>query len=173
MPDRDGRIAVAFPLFEPPGHACPTIRVMSPLGKLQHAIRLDLPVSKDAGAMRLDKERLYAADVILIQRTSFLPRPLSGMRSRFRKVIYEIDDNLLEVPDTNPNRSISVQFQDRIIAALQEADAVTVTTEALREKLSRYGGRFHVLPNCIDPDIWGVEPREPDPDRQEVSIGFV
>jgi spore maturation protein CgeB len=173
MPDRDGRIAVAFPLFDSPGNACPTIRVLSPLGKLPHAIRLDLPVSKDAYAWRLDKERLYAADVVLIQRTSFLHRPISEIRSRFRKVIYEIDDNLLEVPASNPSRSASMKFRDRIIAALQEADAVTVSTEALRDKLSRYGGRFHVLPNRIDLDIWGVEPREPDPDRQEVSIGFV
>ncbi|PJB32593.1 MAG: hypothetical protein CO109_03770, partial [Deltaproteobacteria bacterium CG_4_9_14_3_um_filter_65_9] len=173
MPDRDGRIAVAFPLFDPPGHACPTIRVMSPLGKLRHAIRLDLPVSKDADSWRLDKERLYAADVVLIQRTSFLHRPISEIRSRFRKVIYEIDDNLLEVPASNPSRSVSVKFRDRIIAALREADAVTVSTEALRQKLSRYGGRFHVLPNRIDPEIWGSEPGEPDPDRQGVSIGFV
>ncbi len=173
MPDRDGRIAVAFPLLESPGHACPMIRVMSPLGKLRHAFHLDLPVSKDGGAWRLDKERLYAADVVLIQRTSFLHLPISEIRSRFRKVIYEIDDNLLEIPASNPCRSISVKFRDRIIAALQEADAVTVSTEALREKLSRYGGRFHVLPNRIDLDIWGGEPEETDPDRQEVSIGFV
>ena len=173
MPDRDGRIAVAFPLFDPPGYACPTIRVMSPLGKLRNAIRLDLPVSKDADAWRLDKERLYAADIVLIQRTSFLHHPISEIRSRFRKVIYEIDDNLLEVPTSNPSRSVSVKFRDRIISAVREADAVTVSTDALCEKLSRYGGRFHVLPNRIDLDIWGIDPREPDPDRQEVSIGFV
>jgi spore maturation protein CgeB len=173
MPDRDGRIVVAFPMFDPPGSACPTIRVMSPLGKLPHAVRLDLPVSGEAGRWRLDKEALYGADVVLIQRTSFLQRSLAGIRSGFRKVVYEIDDNLLEVPSSNPSRSASVRLRDRIIAALQEADAVTVSTEALRQKLSRHGGRFRVLPNRIDLEIWGGNPKEPPGDRRETSIAFV
>jgi len=68
---------------------------------------------------------------------------------------------------------LSKGFGTGIIDAISKADAVTVSTNALKERLSAYNKNIHVLPNYIDLDIWGGKVRNPVVNKDKVIIAFI
>lgn len=68
------------------------------------------------------------------------------------KTVYEIDDNLFNVPDWNPAYKYfkSKEVQDNIKYFISNVDAVWTTTDVLKEVYSKYNNNVYVLPNSID-----------------------
>jgi len=170
---KKGELFVSYLSHDLPDYACPTIRVLSPLGKLSDKVFVDRPVIQEGNDFLIRKDNLYKADIILIQRTAFLDRSISELKSPCRKIIYEIDDLLIEVPAGNPSRSVFEGFQNKIIDAIIGADAVTVSTNALKERLSVYNRNIHVLPNYIDIEIWGGKVRSHAVNNDRLVIAFI
>ncbi|MEC4684760.1 MAG: glycosyltransferase [Nitrospirota bacterium] len=164
---------VGYIVCDPPDSVCPTIRVLSPLGKLSDKIFVDRSIMQEGNKFLVRKDNLYKADIILIQRTAFLDRSIAELKSPCRKIIYEIDDLLIEVPASNPNRSVFEGFQNKIIDAIKGADAVTVSTNALKERLSVYNRNIYVLPNYIDIEIWGGKVSNPAVNKDKLVIAFI
>jgi len=127
---------------------------------------------RDGDAVKIRRDSLYSSDIILIQRTTFFSRSLAQQKSQWRKIVYEIDDLLIDIPADNPNREI-INKREQIIDSLKEADAVTVTTDALRDHLSIYNKNIYVLPNYIDLGIWGKDIWEPNVCKDRLIIGYI
>lgn len=85
------------------------------------------------------------------------------------RVIYDTDDAIDLVDESNPAYSFS---RTRIAQArfmMENADLVTTTTPELASHLRRWSPAVAVIPNSVDPEEWMVQPR----DRSgELRIGW-
>ncbi len=153
-------------------YACPEIRVLGPLSKLKSKLEIHLPLVREGDTVTLKRDSLYSSNIILIQRTTFFSQSLAQQKSPWRKIVYEIDDLLIDIPADNPNREI-VNKKEQIIDSLREADAVTVTTDMLKDNLSIYNKNIYVLPNYIDLDIWGRDRWEPNVCKDRLVVGYI
>lgn len=158
---------------EPLHSACSVIRVLGPLGKLKGELSLDIPERGEEGRSFARNDGFFRSDIILLQRTLLPGVSIGEWRSPWRKIVYEIDDYLLEIPKYNPHSAISREWRDGILSALKGADAVTVTTPKLKERLEPHNGNVHVLPNYIDLEIWGGERATPAREGKPVVIGWI
>lgn len=70
-------------------------------------------------------------------------------------VVYDTDDWFRAVPGYNPASKLPAEVVDTMHQAMREANLVTVSTPELAEGY-RDLNRTVVLPNYLDPDIWGT-----------------
>lgn len=115
---------------------------------------------------------LRDADVIIGQRVC-LPGPTRAwqqLAKQGRTLVYEIDDNLLHVDHRNPAWSFysQPQIRENLLANVQAASRVTVSTEPLAEVMRRYNDDVRVAPNSI-PD-WLLSWERPKHER--LTIGW-
>lgn len=121
---------------------------------------------------------------------------IEGAHRAGKPVIFDIDDDALHVPVTNPNylqwgrdarkianaldqwkgpKPLALNKPAQVIAAqakanfrqllknISAADAVTVTTPALKRVYGKYNKRIYVLPNWAEPREWQhIEPQAHD-----------
>jgi glycosyltransferase involved in cell wall biosynthesis/predicted TPR repeat methyltransferase len=157
-------IRVAVFSNEPAKYAVVRLRLLSPLQTLERKGKAQLYfVCKDDPV--LDIERLLATDLIVIHR-EFANRKLSDSIVGAAKclgipVVFEIDDLLTQVPATNPNHLHCASLVLDFGQILRAADFVTASTPRLAEELAALepgaAPKTHVLPNCLDPELWGYE----------------
>jgi len=169
---KKNKLKVSYLSFDHLEYACPEIRVLGPLSKFKEKLDINFPMVREGDTVKIKRDILYSSDIILIQRTTFFTKSLSHQKSPWRKIVYEIDDFLIDIPVDNPNREIANK-RAQIIDLLQEADAVTVTTDTLRDNLSIYNKNIYVLPNYIDLEIWGRDLWEPNICKDRLVIGYI
>lgn len=119
-------------------------------------------------------------DVLVAQRTgtkgpTFLWHHLARHKNR-PYLVYEIDDNLWEIPVTNEkaydfynlngdaNALLNTQINIRV------ADLVTVTTDTLAEVVSQWNPNVVVLPNCVPQ--WLTEAARPPHGEGRIVAGW-
>ncbi|MCU0484948.1 MAG: glycosyltransferase [Anaerolineales bacterium] len=126
-------------------------------------------------------ERASQGDLVLIQRD--FPRDLPAYeqivalaRQEKKPVVFEIDDLLLFLPETHPERK-SQHYTESLLPMLQaieEADFVTVTTGRLQEDLRQFNPNILLLPNFLDDAIWEMRPPCPAPGTETpLVIGYM
>ncbi|MBI4743222.1 MAG: glycosyltransferase, partial [Actinobacteria bacterium] len=101
------------------------------------------------------------ADLYIFQRQRF-PYSFQAMmflKERGKRVVYEIDDQLFMI---SPRSQAYPHFSDPEVRyymehSVRNADAVTVTTEELKNQLLVYNKNIYVIPNYIDSRYWQVE----------------
>jgi processive 1,2-diacylglycerol beta-glucosyltransferase len=131
-------------------------------------IRLLLPLNhpSNAGALSVTSGESYArADVIMVDRTwtpYITPSSSAALIKQARRdgarVIYSIDDNLLDLQPVGFNRwPFTTEQLMAVRYFAREADAIIVTTELLKERLSRLNENIFVVPNALDENLWGDE----------------
>jgi glycosyltransferase involved in cell wall biosynthesis len=81
--------------------------------------------------------------------------PALEMKKKGAKLIYEIDDDLFNIPEWNPAaKTLNVKkVQDGIKYFVSNVDAIFVTTEELRGIYRNYCENIYVLPNSVDSEI--------------------
>lgn len=97
-----------------------------------------------------------------------------------KKLVYDLDDNYLDIPSSNP---VYEKFQetkrDRAILSttLSFADALTVSTEPLKERMQAHMKQVYdidmpifVIPNMNDVNDWNFKPASKHKDR--ITIGY-
>jgi len=90
------------------------------------------------------------------------------LKRRGKRVVYDIDDDFFAVNPDNPAAKPAKEKQQQIIAILREADAVTTTTEVLKNRLLQFNKNVFITPNSLD----FTEFRE-RPKREEIlRIGY-
>ena len=109
-------------------------------------------------------------DAILVQRDAFplasLDAAFDRARSEGTRIVAEVDDDFfsqeardrLARAEYDPERLAAV---DRLV---RSADAVVVSTPALRDVLATEGIASVVVPNVVQPGLWSTEPTTPDPE---------
>jgi hypothetical protein len=79
------------------------------------------------------------------------------------RLVYDLDDNLLELDAEHVDRAAIDRRQAPIRLLLGAADLVTASTQPLRSSLQRYNPRVELLENVLDDRLWG-EPADANDD---------
>ncbi|MBK7104469.1 MAG: glycosyltransferase [Ignavibacteriae bacterium] len=149
------------------------IRLNSPLTFLRKNGFVDFEI------VDITKEKEYkikfVPDIVIIQRINNLIYLdfIRLLKSKGAKIIYEIDDNLLEVPERNPAYSLYSDPVNRrgLLEFIWLSDHVTVSTQNLKNYFSTYNENISVIPNQIDENIF-IPPKIAKANYDEIRIGF-
>lgn len=69
------------------------------------------------------------------------------------RIVYDIDDNIFEIPEDNPAAAIVGNDQKQAAASIMEiCDIITTTNEFLANKIKSFGVKtpIHIIPNSLD-----------------------
>lgn len=140
-------------------------------------IRLLLPLNHpvNADALSVSAGETYAgADVIMVDRkwfpdvtTTAAQKLIERARADGASIVYSIDDNLLDLQPEGFNRPPFTTEDLMVLRRFaREADGIIVTTELLKERLSRLNENIFVIPNALDEQLWRGEPTSEKPARE-------
>jgi GT2 family glycosyltransferase/glycosyltransferase involved in cell wall biosynthesis len=102
-------------------------------------------------------------DVLLIQRdathdVATTRKIIDACRDLGIRVVYEVDDLLLESRAVSsrmdPERAVRMRQVSTYLA--ERSDAVVVSSEPLAERYRELNERLWVVPNALDPSMWGL-----------------
>jgi GT2 family glycosyltransferase/glycosyltransferase involved in cell wall biosynthesis len=142
--------------------ACGYVRIIQPLThhKLADTVQLVLTRPEDLVAAKVD--------VVLVQRTQVEDLELAhqiiqSSRKSGTRLVYETDDDLFDMTQQHPEyaKYVSATKGAKLIAAA--ADAVIVSTRALRQKLLQYNPHVLLQANYLDEGLWNAPPRATPP----------
>ncbi len=144
--DGNFRVLCALPL---PDSSLAAVRLRAPLTAWR---------SRHGGQLRLvplfdvSDQDLEWADVVIVQRLAdeSVHELVESIQSRGIPVIFDIDDFLLDVPPFLASAEYCHRNRGHLQAILRCADAVTVSTERLRQALAPYSRHLFVIPNCTE-----------------------
>ena len=157
---RPGRLSVVV-VPERFDNATPTpcgyIRLLQPLDHLAAAGAIDLVVADPADALR------YRADLLVTQRYAVADaRSADALAAHCRahaiRLLYDLDDDLLNIPRDHPEAAELRPRAKLVARMLGHADAVWVSTDALRTALGPAGGKARTVPNGLDERLWLAPP---------------
>lgn len=125
-------------------------------------------IARDVSFTRMTPETLLAAvkegmvDAAVIQRTALprmiVPRVLEAMSNAGVPFIFDIDDDLLNVPVEKDPQGKYSSYRPALTQLLDKAAVVTVTTDVLAKKLKAPGRQLEVLPNRLSNRLWSYAP---------------
>ena len=133
------------------------IRVLEWLQHPSICDRLDTQML-DIDAFINDSNQMFDLDAVLIQRNIIQPhnvQPLiDACRDRNLPIVYEIDDNLLNVPSDKDRKGIYARTAPAIETLAAAAAQVIVSTEPLAQRMRQFNDRVTVIPNVINESTW-------------------
>ncbi|WP_185962591.1 glycosyltransferase [Thalassomonas sp. M1454] len=103
-------------------------------------------------------ERLKLFKLIVIQRNA-IPEGFVGVIIEILKsfeipYVFEIDDNLLDVPDYIDTDQVYLNYRRKFESLLSGAKEVHVTNENLKSVFSKFNSNIVVRPNCLSSKRW-------------------
>jgi glycosyltransferase involved in cell wall biosynthesis len=159
-------------LFSPqPLSACPRIRVSGPAALVGIEVLF--------GDSSNYEQAISASDLVVIQRdfpkwNEIFEDIISISRKLGRKIVYEIDDLLLELPKSNPWASAGNRFRFDVLKAIMEVDAVIVSTDELYKQISDFHPHTFVFRNYLDDGIWSFPyPNQVLGKESGLSVGYM
>jgi O-antigen biosynthesis protein len=121
-----------------------------------------------------DFHQITPQDIVVMQRCYSLPQYkfMQVLVECGVKLIYDLDDNVFDVPDYNPCADMLHQYREGFLGCIQMVDVVTVSTRELakvvREKMRAYPSTrtgkqipVVVVENRIDPKLF-AKPTPPN-----------
>ena len=124
---------------------------------------LDVTVATPDEALR------YRADILACQRYSVTElaqadRLIEHCRSQDMRLLYDLDDDLLNIPPEHPDAAVLRPRVDAVSRMVRRADAVWVSTPALREALAGVRNDATLVRNGLDERLWSaIRPAETAP----------
>jgi GT2 family glycosyltransferase/glycosyltransferase involved in cell wall biosynthesis/Flp pilus assembly protein TadD len=149
------------------------VRILSPFRELYQRHLIQYRVFTLQEEKEITHEDLEGVDIVIFQRIDFQPliEVLRYARRQGILTIYEIDDNLFELPPQNPGyrHYHKSEVRKTIQCFLTESDYVTVSTPKLREYFQKYNANILTLPNQVDAQIYNYPHLKPS---KQIRIGF-
>lgn len=154
--------------------SCTYIRLLRPLthpgfgagATLTHGTSEAFP---DCDLLVVERHVLWAYE----RQLDGFARVFARCRRQGIPVIYELDDNLLDLHLFRPWESFPTDHLRGVVAFLaREATGVIVSTPALQERLSRLAPDAVVVPNALDERLFGAPPEPHAPDGI-LTIGYM
>lgn len=112
----------------------------------------------DIDSFLYDRLNTLEIDLVLVQRNiikSYLAeRFIQQCRERNLPIVWEIDDDLINVPVAKDPAGVYAQTAMGIKAIAQAATTVIVSTQPLKAKMSQYNSNIVVIPNVIPEYAW-------------------
>lgn len=149
--------------------ACAFYRINAPLHALTNGNKS--AEFKYISKVIMEKTDLDAGtfDIAIFQR-QYKPKVynyMMKMKDNGTKIVYEIDDNLFDVPTWNPSHKFFKQKDVRefIGVFLRDVDAVFVTQDYLKKVYQKFNPNVYVLPNSIDFKVM-----HPKPDNSSLPV---
>ena len=151
-------------------------------------IRLLCPLSHPALADRIElthgtAEAVPDCDLLVVERHTLWPyerqldsfaRVLSRCRQAGVPVVYEFDDNLLDLHREEPWETYPGDALRGVVAFLaRQADGMIVSTPALAERVASLRSGVLVVPNALDERLFGPAPEPYAPRSSAVTIGYM
>ncbi len=133
---------------------CAQIRLLQPLDHPAIAAGLDVSLATLPQALRL------RADLLLTQRhavpSAAAAEALAAQcRATGMRLIYDLDDDLLDLPPEHPDAARLAPLAGAVAAMLRLADLVTVSTATLAARVAPLRADAVVVANALDERIWG------------------
>jgi glycosyltransferase involved in cell wall biosynthesis len=161
-----GALNVLLCSTEPENSACGQIRVLAPLQR-------DAEINLRLMQPQRIKQDLRWADVILVQRGFPCPdsrKLLDRIYSAGQPIIYETDDLLSDIPESNPNYNGMLQLRPYLMEAVANSDVLLVSTQELANRLGD-GKDTLVVENLLDERLWKKGQARLQ-DHQVLTIGY-
>ena len=119
-------------------------------------------------------DRIAESDVCVVQRLGTLSNleAIKKMKAMGKKVIYDLDDNLWDIPRHNSSYKFYQEMKEMFDTCMNECHALVVSTQALRARVVKnLKPRIpvYVIENAIDFDLFYPLPSEK---REEVIVGW-
>jgi len=101
---------------------------------------------------------LYWGDVFIFQRigSNYVFDLVSNLKSHGKKVIFDIDDYLLELPEFLDHHHLSSESKRALRSVINVVDYVSTSTNRLASKLNEINQSVRVIENCSNPYNGGV-----------------
>lgn len=150
------------------------IRIINPLNILARHELLQHRIVIASKKRLFDMKHIHWADVIIFQRLrhrQWLKVLIYAQQSN-KVTIFEIDDNLLEIPPGHPEYGFLNKIKyKQYLRFIELADGVTVSTEELYRYFLKYNNKTFLLPNYIDSEMcnWEIPQIQ---DRSCLTIGY-
>lgn len=110
---------------------------------------------------RLPIEEFIEADVCVVQRLASKGNlaAINVMHATDKKVVYDLDDNMWQIPKYNPAKNVIEQMKDGFETCSEKSDVLTVSTDALKKAVQEFMPfsrkmRVEVVPNAVDFDYF-------------------
>src|SRR5438105_4443288 len=124
---------------------------------------------------KLPIEALVQVDVVVVQRLGTYDNlaAIKLIHSMGKKIIYDLDDNLWNLPSWNPAYSAKFsRIRDLFSTCIKECDLVVVSTNPLQAAMRRnveIKVPVEVIHNAVDFDLFHPLPKL---DRDTVTVGW-
>jgi 2-polyprenyl-3-methyl-5-hydroxy-6-metoxy-1,4-benzoquinol methylase len=91
------------------------------------------------------------ADTVILQRDSnqYVLGLVDTLQKMGKRVIIDMDDLLTEIPPFLLSYDHCQQIRPYLLETLRMADAITVTTQRLKDEMTAYNSHVFVAPNCV------------------------
>ena len=154
-------------------HGCSHIRLLRPFA--HPSVAGDLAVTHGTGLPD------SPVDVVVVERSWKPDFSLAGVeqlvntvRSQGARLIYTLDDNLLDLHEDAPWEPYPTSEQRVAMRHLaREADEVIVSTVALAQRLSRLNKNVSVVPNALDEQLFPAPGSVPASAGGKCKIGYM
>jgi glycosyltransferase involved in cell wall biosynthesis len=149
--------------------ACGYIRIIQPLTHPALSDTIRLSIVKPSSLITSE------ASVILVQRDAVqdletAERIVQACSRRGARLIYEIDDDLFHIPPDHPDCVGYLQVAEAMSCIAAAADAIIVSTEALRQRMLSVNANTVPMPNYLDDRLWKWDAREARFDAKNIRI---
>ncbi|HSU04622.1 MAG TPA: glycosyltransferase [Acetobacteraceae bacterium] len=134
---------------------CAYIRLIQPFDHLAASAGLDVITASETEALR------YQPDIIATHRHAIAGSAvalLAHCREHGIALVYDLDDDLLDVPRGHPEARQLRPLARDVERMLRGASTVWASTPALRQRIARLRDNARVVPNGLDERLWADPP---------------
>ena len=172
-----GIFVVKNQTYQPPTY----IRLLSTFNNLNSKFSACIIDVNDGNEINLVKSDLlndnFLLDIIIISREAFhsnefLDLLIKKCKLLGIKIIYELDDDLMNIDKSHRDYNYYAQKRMGIFHIAKNADVITVSTNALKSKLCNYNDNIIVIPNVIT-HYWECDINETPAKNNIIKIGYM